>query len=257
MKYLLMVIVAVSLFDACGQNSTLNTNASLASADIKSIRNFLSDYSKRIDELQEFYEPEHSLTRKKAIAYFLTISNQIPIEQKIVIAACMGKENDFKGATVLLEEYVQVFTNVARGWAMLGACYGMLDQYEKSIGPYEKAVALGDDASIPSLCGLALHVGRMDVIKKHLSDLMRLKRRGILPERVKGNVIGILISYAVETNDEDMFIRTTEDMNLDSDLLRDNVRSAIDVACKRFNSPKAKEICQKISEAVEKTKARN
>lgn len=101
------------------------------------VTDFLSDYSKRVDDLQEFYEPMHSPIRKKVIAYYLTASNQVPVEQRIVVAACMGKEDDFKGAKDLLHEYVQTFTNTMRGWAMLGACHVMVDRYQEAIPFYE------------------------------------------------------------------------------------------------------------------------
>ncbi len=226
-------------------------------ADVAFARSFLSDYAKRVGDLQEFYEPEHSNIRKKVIAYYLTTTNQIPIEQKIVVAACMGKEGDFKNAANLLEEYVKVFTNTTRGWTMLGTSYGMLDDYAMAIPALEKAISLGDEPSIPGLCGTALEAGRLDVVKKYVPDLLRLKDSSLPPDRVKQTMVGLLADYAGRTNDEELFAKALSGVEVHFLLPRKDVVAVIENACKKFNSPKMNALCQQISAARKNSKPEN
>jgi tetratricopeptide (TPR) repeat protein len=253
---LFVVVVFATALSACAQEAKPR-QALLGAEETLSVARIITNCATHEDKLLDLYDESQSPLRKKIIIYYQSVTNRVSAEQKIVIAACMGKENDFHGAAKLLEEYVQVFTNSMRGWTMLGTSFAMLDQHEKALSPYERAIALGDEASISGLCGSALFINRLDVVKRYVPDLLRLKDAKQPPEFIKQEIIGILAVYAVKTNEEDLFLKALDKVNIELLLPREDVLKELDKACKKFNSPKLKEVCQKISEAVEKTKAKN
>jgi len=52
-------------------------------------------------------------------AYYLARTNPVPDKAKLAVARCFARARDWKGAVGLAHEYVQVFSNDWRGWAIM------------------------------------------------------------------------------------------------------------------------------------------
>lgn len=231
MKYIVLIISVVVLTGRICAQEAKPKGVGLAATEAESISNVISKYAQHTDDLRKLSSADQSPLRRRIIAYYEASTNQLPAKHKFVVAWCMGQENDFTNATKLLEEYVRVYTNSTIGWIMLGTASVMIDNNERGIEAYEKAVALGDEKSLSALAGVALQINRLDIVKKYVPDLLRLKDEKGPPDFIKQEVIGFLVVYASRTDNQELYLQALDKVKIDQLVSRTDVLVEVDKAC--------------------------
>lgn len=248
------VILAANL--AVAQTATVTNKQTDTHTGSDRVEYTLAQFAKGELKLQELYDDNQKPLRLAIIRYFQQRTNTVPVEQKLLIAACMGKEGNFEQACDLLVEYVRAYTNSARGWSMLGTAASMTNKKQKAVEAYQRAVALGDERALLPLVADALEISRLDIASNNVPKLLELRKSHRPPKFIKLEITGVLAMYAQASNNEDLFVESLEGLQIEDLLERKDVAATIAKVCEKFNSQKAKEICEKLKLAQKRDKTR-
>src|ERR1044072_4541710 len=102
---------------------------------------------------------------KKIVAYFLAHTNDVSVKMKLPISRVYAGFQNYPAAAALAKDYLNVYTNDARGWDILGAANIMLDSYDEALSALTNAVRYGSDRNLIGLCKMAMETKRFDVLE--------------------------------------------------------------------------------------------
>lgn len=156
---------------------------------------------------------------------------------------------------MLAEEYANVYSNDMDGLEILGYSYVGLNDTNKAIQVYSRAVKLGDNDSYEPLAGLAVTSGRLDIVQELLPKLMALKDDRQTPKTGKLHLISILLVYSMKADKKEIFIKTLDGENMKEMLQDDVVKLNLTTGCEFFEGQDIDKIRQEM-EAAGKSEAK-
>jgi len=168
----------------------------------------LESFDKGSDTLDSLTESQEQTM--KILEYYVMHTNEVTTKMKLLpIAKSYAVCSKYPEAAELAQDYVNVYSNDWRGWSVLGGCKLVMKSYNEAVDALTKAARLGDEKNYAALGGAALLADRLDVFERmalpHL--VMLINDAGQFPEKERNQMRGLLIVYALKTNNEPIFLK--------------------------------------------------
>ena len=202
------------------------TPTSLTRTEIAEVRQQLEVYEKGEVTYKELtHTPEQG---KKVIAYYLSNTNAVTVKMKLPISRNFIGLGKLPEAARLAQEYVNVYSNDWRGWSILGGAKIGMKSYDEALVALTNAAKLGDKDNYASLGVVALAVGRYDIVRTMVVPrLLVLKDAKPSDEVDKYQVIAVLVSYALKTDEQKIYVKALEGVSAKDILARDDLKQLV------------------------------
>jgi tetratricopeptide (TPR) repeat protein len=238
-------LLTMATFLVCSQ-AAFAQSISLTKAENAEIKARLESFERGTVSLERLTDDrDNSL---KLIAYYLSHTNDITPKRKLPIARSFFIWSKYAEAADLAKEYIAVNSNDWHAWRLLGSANMMTKSYVDALNAYTNAARLGDLKCFTSLGAAALQADRLDVFESvalpHLLAMMNDIRN--VPETQRCEMRELSITYAINANKEDIFVRAIENVNAVGLLRHEDLKKLVAVGCGHFHSADTEKICQKL-----------
>jgi hypothetical protein len=168
----------------------------LSDAETKRLARDLRDYDQGTLSYRELFKPGRPEADTNLAAYYFARSNSLTVKMKLPISSSLAGIDHFPEAAALAREYVAVYSNDWRGWAVIGGAEFFLKHYEASLAADTNAAALGDESNYAGLGFAAVELGRLDVFARFAPAILRRKDSEEITEDERLQLVVVLTGYA-------------------------------------------------------------
>jgi hypothetical protein len=189
----------------------------------------------------------------RILEYYVMHTNEVTTKMKLPIAKSYAVWGKYPEAAELAQDYVGTYSNDWRGWRVLGGSKVAMKSYNEAVDALTKAERLGDNGNYSALGGAALMADRLDVFESialpHL--LMLANDTKGFPERERNQMRGLLIVYALRTENESIFLKAIDKVNMRDISQWEELKNLIAQGCARFNGSDIDTIRKELQAATE------
>jgi len=236
-----ILVVALALLSLCAhaQELGVRTNAPTLTQRMAAFESG----EMTLDQLTESPKWDDEL-----VAYYQDHKDEVPVKWKLPISRCLAGLGRYAEAAKVATEYLDVYSNSARGWRIVGQAQLMETNYNEAIVALTNAINLGDTFSYKVLGAAALGAGRTnllrDIVVPHL--LKDKDAKGISKDE-KLDMALILVCYSLQANQQEIFVQSLKGLTASDILERGDLPSYVRTGCERFHDKRIKGICEKLS----------
>lgn len=217
------------------------------------IKRELDEYDQGRLGLTNLNEDAGAEGNRELIGYYLLHTNDISVKFALLFSRTYAGCGLYSESAKLTAKYLNVYPNDSYGWRLLGNANLLLGATQEAIDAYSRAVRLGDNPSIEPLAGLALESHRPGLIQPFIPKIIKLRQSENVPKRDRYNLTSILLSYALNIQQKEIFLKTLKGENLKELMQDEALKQDIISGIKLF---KGKDI-DKIRKMVNDIKSQN
>jgi hypothetical protein len=179
----------------------------LSDAESERLARALRDYDQGRLSYGELFKPGRPKADTNLAAYYFARSNSLTVKMKLPISSSLAVTDHFPEAAALGREYVAVYSNDWRGWAVIGGAEFFLKHYEAALEADTKAAALGDESNYAGLGYAAVTLGRFEVLDRFTPAILRRKDSEQIPEDERLQLVLVLTGYANKAKRPEVLVR--------------------------------------------------
>lgn len=196
------------------------------------------------------------------LGYYRSHKNEVPPKWKLPISRCLAGSGSFEEAANVAIEYVDVYSNDARGWRIVGAAKLMDKSYDEAIRALTNAIRLGDTYSYKPLGMAAVALTRTNLLRDVVvPHLLKTKDAEGTSKDEELDLALILVAYALEANDREVFVQALNGLTASSIMERGDLPYYVVKGRERFNDKRVKGLCEDVdkllSERSKETRAKD
>ncbi len=244
-------ITLLWLVSGCSKTNTVGQAGDLQTSDVKSRLNDFDQGKLSLEEITgiEKWGKEWPV---QLLAYYESHKKEVTPKMKIAISRCYAGFKRFSESAELAQQYVNVYSNDARGWDILAGARIAGGSLNEGFVAGTNALRLGREANMAGIAITALKLEQFEVFEKNmLPRMLVIKDAGNavnFTEEDRLEIVNVLVNYSLMRDKKEIFIRALENLTLTpaitnySDLVEN-----IQAGCNAFGTQETVKICKQLS----------